>query len=490
MSLIHSPLTSQDEHIHAWLQPAHLFYTPGQGNGPLTKQVVENLLDEFRREGHIVQNRPDNDTNILLSTAAYGEAVSWRKSLGLISRTLYNLRRSPAFFSVLNIHPDELKKMLAHFEQALAKDPIDLEDFEFPGLAKSAYHVMYEQGKRGGPILALERLLQAQAKCVNILLLVGDDHPEGVYHFDLVGGNPYSDASDREAFYRDIVLRMVTRVSTHEITDHQPAGEPISKAVWNSLETPGAMVNASRELDKRHFFTEMVRIEDLVHIPVVSDSISSQYSEGCFATWEPKIDALIATITGSARPVNKGEITDEDLAVITGVREDHQGTLTRHVKGKTNYPPSSEAVEMIDMIVSLPRRTLESGGDAPVVRSILHGHRGIAAFNPDQVEFVPLDPAYYLYPVTCATEAQATGIRLAFERSQALNNPEDPRQLAFTVLPTHGVVMAEKWVPGKAPFQLFWEFFDNGDLVVESNVPQQRVEFSAADGKMVLKGAG
>jgi len=500
MSPVNSPLTSQSQFVHDWLQQIHIAFLPGEESGPLANQVVNGMLDEFRRLGHAVQDRPDNNTNILLTTAVYGKAIPWRKSLGLTCRVLYNIERTPSFFTLIHIRPDELKEILAHFEQALAKDPIDLKDYEFPGLAESAYHVLYEQSKRGGPILGLERLLQAQAKSLNVLLLVGDEHAEGIYHFDLVGAYPYSDAQDPGAFYRDIVLRMVTRVSTHEVTDHTPTGEPVSEAVWKSLESPGAMVNAARELDKRHFFTEMVRIEDLVHVPVISDSVSSQYSEGCFATWDTNINALIATITGSARPVNKGEITDDDLAVITGVREDHQGTLVRYVEGKANYPPSSEAVEMIDMILSLPQIAKESAGAAPsgvvpggvipMVRSVLHGHRGISAFNPERVEFVPLDPPYYHYPVTCATEAQATGIRSAFIRSQALNNPEDPRHLAFTVLPTHGVVMAEKWVPGKMPFQLIWEYFDSGDLVLDSHVPQRLVEFIKADGKMALNGTG
>lgn len=495
MSHRHSPLTLQDQQVHAWLQQVRIAFVPGEENGPMAKQVIEGMLNEFRRLGHSVHDRPDNNTNILLTTAVYGKAIPWRKSLGLTCRVLYNMERTPTFFTLIHIHPDELEKILAHFEKALAKDPIDLKDFEFPGLAESAYHVLYEQGKRGGPILALERLLQAQAKSLNVLLLVGDELAEGIYHFDLVGAYPYSDARDPEAFYRDIVLRMVTRVSTHEVTDHTPTDDPVSEAVWKSLESPGAMVNAARELDKRRFFTEMVRIEDLVHVPVISDSVASQYSEGCFATWDTNIHALIATITGSARPVNKGEITDDDLAVITGVREDHQGTLIRYVEGKANYPPSSEAVEMIDMILSLPQIAQGSdgaapGGVIPVVRSVLHGHRGISAFNPERVEFVPLDPPYYHYPVTCATEAQATGIRSAFIRSQALNNPEDPRHLAFTVLPTHGVVMAEKWVPGKMPFQLIWEYFDSGDLVLDSHVPQRLVEYVAADGKMALTGTG
>jgi hypothetical protein len=99
---------------------------------------------------------------------------------------------------------------------------------------------------------------------------------------------------------------------------------------------------------------------------------------------------------------------------------------------------------------------------------------------------VPLEPAYYNYPVTCATEAQATGIKNAFSRSQALNNLNDPRQVVFTVLPTHGIVIVEKWVFGKAPFQTIWEYFEDGDLLVSNRVPQGNLEYNLISGRMVL----
>ncbi len=78
----------------------------------------------------------------------------------------------------------------------------------------------------------------------------------------------------------------------------------------------------------------MIRINDLVHVPALEDAVSSQYSEGCFATWDPRLGALIATITGSARPVDKGRITEDDLAVISGVRRDGLGALVREVDGQ------------------------------------------------------------------------------------------------------------------------------------------------------------
>jgi hypothetical protein len=343
-------------------------------------------------------------------------------------------------------------------------------------------------------MLALERLVQAQAKSIRVILVVGDERPLVAYHFDLVGAYPRSEAEDLEAFYEDIAFRIVTTVSCREVTEHEVIGEPISRAEWHALVTPAAMRAAGLELGVRGFFTKMQRIADLVQVPAAGDAVASQYSEGCFSTWDPTLNSLISTVTGSARPVDKGSITDDDLAVIAGVRPDRRGALIRCVEAKRNDPPSSEAVEMMDMDSELPIVSLGPAwgisASVPVVRSKLHGHRGIAGYDPRQVEYVPLDAPYYHYLVSCATDAQARGIKGAFARSQALQNPNDPRQLVFTVLPGHGAVIVEKWVAGAAPFQVIWEAIDAGALQVAKAIPQGPMEYVAGpDGSMVLQAA-
>ena len=189
---------------------------------------------------------------------------------------------------------------------------------------------------------------------------------------------------------------------------------------------------------------------------------------------------------GIARPVEKDDLKEEDLAVIVGVREDGLGALVREVDGKQNDPPSSEAVELMDMDSLLPR-VEQDGAEVPVVRSKLHGHRGIGGYDPGLVEYAPLEPPYYYYPVSCATSAQAEGIKGAFSRAESLQNPDDPRQIAFTVLPGHGVIISEKWVPGKVPFQLIWEAMDSGALQVDNHVPQGIYGYQDdGEGAMVL----
>lgn len=491
MTLSTLPALSEPKPRHGWLKSANVFYAPGTLT-PLLEETAQGILGEFRLLGHFVQETPSDDTTILLTTARYGENLNWRQAPMFTARARYKLGRQPTVYTLVHILPAELDDLLSHFEQALKKDPPAPEDFEFDGLSPQAYLVLTEQGRRGGPILSVLRLLQAQLKSIRILLVVGEEHPECVYHFDLVGAYPRSTADDPAAFYEDIALRMVTTVSTREVTHHEVVDGPLDYELWRQSGAAQAMRTAAQELGKRHFFTEMVRISDLVNVPAVGSSVASQYSEGCFGTWSPSLNGLVATITGSARPVDKDNITEDELVIISGVRPGGVGAFVRNVEGKRNDPPSSEAVEMIDMDAVLPTVFLDpafgAAAEAPVVRSKLHGHRGIASYNPDRVEYVTLDPPYFHYIVSCATEAQAHGVKGAFSRSESLLNPEDGRQLAFTILPGHGLVIAEKWIPGKAPFQAIWEAMDAGDIVVESHVPQGPIEYvDSSAGNMVLR---
>lgn len=460
--------------VHPWLPTLHVAFAAGPTSDVL-EEVMIGLRAAFARHGHYVQETPNRQTDVIFTTARFGEPVPWRQALFFQARRRYHLDHTPTVVTMLHARRQQWMGLLAHFERALSKEPPDPADFLFPGLAPTAPRTLIEQGRRGGPILAAERMLQAQAMCLRLLMVIGDDRPEYAYHFDLVGSCARSEGDD-ESFYDDIVLRTATAVGAQEIGKCSVLPPAIDQATWRSLTTPAAMRRASLEFGRRGFFTEMVRIADLVHVPALGDAIASQYSEGCFATWEPRLPGLIATVTGSARPVDKANVTDDELAVIVGVHPNERSVYVRHVEGKRNDPPSSEAFEMMDMDRGLPQIWLDSqwgiSEPVPVVRSKLHGHRGATAYDPRYVEYVPMEPAYFHYPVTCATHAQAQGIKSAFARAEALQNPDDPRQVVFTLLPTHGVFIVEKWVPGKVPFQAIWEAMDNGYIRIDARVPQ------------------
>ena len=459
---------------HPWLQVQEVAFVP-RASSPLTDWVMEGLARTYRALGHRVVDRPRPEhTTIVVTSAPYGEDVYWKEALLFNLRRLYGMRRVANFWTVVTVSPRRFREDLARIQQALADGVEGLSRLQFAGLAPSAAPALWEQGRRGGPIAVLERVVQTQAKSIRVLLVVGDEQPQEAYVFDLVGAYPRIPFRNEADFLQEIVLRMVTVASTRTVSQHQMQGEPIPRQLWEALTAPRAMMQASRAFAQRDFFSPMVRIADFTHVPgalIISAMIAEQYSEGCFATWEPQLDALVATVTGSARPVHKGSLEEKDLAVIVGVRPDGMGAYYRPVEGLPNDPPSSEAVELYGMDEKLPRISWQ-GHEVPVTRSKLHGHRGVAAYDPKRVEFVPLEEVYHHYPVTCASEAQALAVKAAFQRAACLRNPEDPRTLAFTIIPCHGVIIVEKWVPGKEPFQEIWEAMDQGALEMSLAVPQ------------------
>ena len=148
--------------MHTWLKNTHVAYISGAVTSPLEAGFIDSLLGQFRALGHTVQEVPDNHTDFLITTAPFDQPLPWRKALLFTGRARYKYRHSPMIFSLIKVTPRVLDRELALFRQALEKDEPDPSDYRFPGLAPSAYKVLHEQGRRGGAILALERLLQAR----------------------------------------------------------------------------------------------------------------------------------------------------------------------------------------------------------------------------------------------------------------------------------------------------------------------------------------
>ncbi len=460
--LIHTP-------THTWLKQLSLSYVPGPTTG-LAERVATGLMDYFHQEGHITGNVPSGETSVILTTARLGEPLGWREALMFTARRRYKLKHAPTVFTIVHARPEQFEEWMANCEQVLKKGPETAPGFA--GIPETAYKTLYQQGKRGGPILYLLRVIQIQTKSIRVLLVIGKENPESTFLFDLVGAHPQIKFEDAGSFYKDIATRILTAASTHEITNHQAVEPAIRQEEWNGLSTIREMTQASQQLGKRDFFTEMIHVSDVAEIPGFSEAISQQYSEGCFATWDVQLNGLLTTITGSARPVRKENITDKDLAVIAGIKSERDGALIRKIEGHPNQPPSSEAVEMIGMDLVLPKISLANGAQAPVIRSKLHGHRGVRSYDRNRVEYVSVPESYLYYPVSCSTDAQYRAVQEAFASSAALQNPQDPRQIVFTVLPGHGIVIVEKWVEGKQAFQAIWEAMDNRDIEITNDIPQ------------------
>lgn len=470
---------------HTWLKQLTITCIPGPSTA-LADQVTLDLIGHFRQEGHATSPQPVPETDVILTTARLGEPLGWRHSLMFTARRRFQLKHVPTVFTIVHATPQQFRDWMAKVEALLKEGPETRPPFE--GVPETASQTLHQQGKRGGAILYLLRVIQIQTKCIRVLLVVGEEKPQTAFLFDLVGAHPQIRFDEPQAFYRDIATRVLTAASTSEITNHETVEPPIARAEWEGLLTIADMTRASQELGRRDFFTEMIKVSQVAEIPGFSEAISQQYSEGCFATWEPKINGLLTTITGSARPVRKENITDNDLAVIVGIKPNRDGALIRKVEGHPNHPPSSEAVEMIGMDLSLPKIAWKDGSQVPVIRSKLHGHRGVRSFDWTRAEYIPLPESYLHYPVSCSTDAQYRAVQEAFSRSYALQNPQDPRQLVFTVLPGHGLVIVEKWVAGKAPFQVIWEAMDNKHIEITNYIPQGPFVFETEGQRCRMRG--
>ena len=168
-------------HAHTWLQHIHIAFASGPST-PLLEAVVAGLLDCFRENGHTVRATPQEPLDALLTTAAFGEPLGWRKAILAHARRRFGLAHTPTVFTLLHATPEQLRGTLERLRAGLAKEHPDPADFAFPGLQASAYLTLVEQGRRGGAIMALERLVQSQAMCIRNILVVGDAAPAGGVH--------------------------------------------------------------------------------------------------------------------------------------------------------------------------------------------------------------------------------------------------------------------------------------------------------------------
>jgi len=475
---------------HAFLRRVRLAAVRGPST-PLLDEVLASVEQALRVRGHEWTLEPDDRTDAFVTTARLHEPVSWRHSPLFTGRKRYGLAAKPATYTFVQVTEAQLQDLVQRFDAALAKDPPDPADFDLPGLSSNAWQVLRDQGSRGGAMMCIGRLLQAQSKSLRVVMVIGERTADAAYLFDLAGAYPRIDADTEDGLCGDLALRIATHLSTREVTAHRVDGEPIPRATWNASRARLAMLHISRELGARAFFTKMVRIADLVDVPAITGAVAQQYSEGCFGTWDPVLQAQVVTVTGSQHPVVKASLQEDDLAVITGVLDCGSGARVRLVEGLRNDPPSSEAVEFASIDEHLPRVQLPAAfgvaGPAPVVRSKLHGHRGVTSYDPRTVEYVSLDAPFFRYLVSCSTEAQAHGVTAAFARSQALRDPADPRTVVFTILPGHGLLAVEKWAPGTQPFDELLGAIDSGRLEVSSGVPQGSMHYAPRGDRMVLQ---
>jgi hypothetical protein len=472
--------------LHAWAYPISIAYVP-RVQTPALEQTTRALFEWLRGVGCTITERPANDTDLVITTARFGRTVTREEALLFHGKRRYQLSRRPTILTIVDIPEDEYQGWLAHFGDLARLPEAEAARSQYPGLGPQAAEVIAHQARRGGPELAMARFLQAQLISIRVMALrTVADRPFRAVHYDLAGARPVSEAADLEAFATDAGPRLLAAVCAREVNRHVYAPAPLPRAVWEALEGPEAMVRAGLTFTDYGFFTTPIYVEKLLGYRGISDAISAQFSEGCYAVYEADIPGLITTATGSARLVDKRSITRADQAVVTGLTPAGDGAVVWPVAGMEMVVPSVEAVEMLSLCRAVPGHArVNTRGDrveVPNARAILHGHLGVERYDPRRVEAVMLDPLYYTQLVSCGTGPLAAGTADAFARSQALRDLSDPRQVVFLEQPGHGVMVVEKWPApgdGRPPFETIREYLAAGHLQMTFDIAQGPVDWEA-----------
>ncbi len=482
--------------LHPWTRPITIAYLP-RTRTPGINLALDALFDWLRGAGCILQAEPDNTTDLILTTRQFGEWVGRDEALLFHAKRLYRLSRRPTILTVVDITEVEYQTQLAHFRALGQLTEEQAAQHQYPGLGPQAAEVIAHQARRGGPELAMGRYLQSRVISIRVMALrTVSGRPHRAVHYDLAGARPVSDATHLDVFAADVGARMLAAVCATEVNHHSYAPEAVPAATWAALETPDAMVAAGLTFTRYGFFTTPIQVDKVLGYRGIGDAISAQYSEGCYGVYEPEVQGLITTATGSSRLVDKRAITRTDQAVVAGVLPSRDGALVRPVEGMETVVPSVEAVEMMALCEGVPShlRRNRQGAEVPVpnVRAILHGHLGVESYNPAFVEAVTLEPLYYTQLVSCGTGPLALGTAAAFGRSEALRDLTDPRRVVFLEQPGHGVMLIEKWPAADSnepPFSAILQALDAGHIRMSFNIAQGPMswEQTSADGEVTLQ---
>jgi hypothetical protein len=87
-----------NDRVHPWLKTLSVTCVTGTGD-PLSNEFLSRLVDHLQQEGHRIQVTPDEDTDVILTTAAFGEALNWREALMFTARRRCKLKTNPTVFS-------------------------------------------------------------------------------------------------------------------------------------------------------------------------------------------------------------------------------------------------------------------------------------------------------------------------------------------------------------------------------------------------------
>src|SRR6266542_4692817 len=207
-------------HVHSWTRPINIAHIPGPSTDAVD-QIVRALLDWLRQAGCTLEPVPTNETDLIVTTNLFGQAVHRDDSLLFNAKRLYKLSRRPQILTVVDVPEEEYQAWLARFEAMAHMPAPDTTGEAYTSLGPQAAEVIGQQARRGGPEMAFSRLVQAQMLSIRVMAVrTRAGKPYRALHFDLAGAHPVTDATDLEAFAAEAGPRVLAAVCATEVNHH------------------------------------------------------------------------------------------------------------------------------------------------------------------------------------------------------------------------------------------------------------------------------
>lgn len=274
----------------------------------------------------------------------------------------------------------------------------------------------------------------------------------------LEGGHP-TERHDLPDRVRD---RLVTGACASEVAGrYEIEPDVLAASAWHASPTPEDLAAAGARMGRLGLLPPPVRFADYVspQLAAMYEAYFSSkgFSEGMLFAFDPGLDVLVVTATGGDG-VDKRHLGRDDVVAV-----DHRAGPVLQVlapRGRTPKAPSVEAWEIRALFAAAPTVRVgrseggrwmpcETGGrEVPIIRSGIHAHVGVDAVDESVVETVELDRDRFPYGFGCGTDLMVEVGRDIARRSQAMNDPRDPRRYVRWHLLYHGEMAVELWKPG------------------------------------------
>lgn len=431
------------------------------GRHTAVKAFIAHLTASFEFQGHSVVDRSHGDVDLLLMCGEIPDGLQplheripeQYPPLSATLRQRHQLRRTPRHVVAVVEVPERLSS-LPHPEVVLA--------------ARTA------MGRFGA---------------AKVLFVTRGSAPRQVAEATLCtmeGGHP----TERHNVADRIRDRLVTAACATEVGEYYDiVRDALPAEAWQASPTPQALVSAGRRMGDLGLLAAPVRIADFVS-PQLADMYELYmgvrgYSEGMLFAYDPDLECLIVTGSGSW-DVDKRALTREQIVAVDPHLVDGRRLRVLAPHGTLPLQPSVETWEICALMEAVPKVRvsrdeaghwrLDPNGErqVPMIRSGIHAHVGVTGSDTSVIETIEPDRQQFPYGFGCGTDLTMEVARTTIARSAAVHDPDDNRHFVRWPLLYHGEMAVELWKPGprREPFTGLLDLYGTAVQYTPDDVPQ------------------